>query len=67
MGGVSLTEKFTALFEPHWKITSAVLVLFSLLCMPWVPLLGVLELVVSLAFITFLMVSVRRQRRQVEE
>ena len=67
MGGVSLTEKFTALFEPHWKITSAVLVLFSLLCMPWVPLLGVLELVVSLAFITFLMVSVRTQRRQVEE
>ena len=67
MGGVSLTEKLSALFEPHWKLTAAALVLFSLLSLPWVPLLGVLELVLSLVFITFLMLSVRRQRRRVEE
>lgn len=62
-----MTEKLSRLFEPHLKLTIFILGLFALLTLPWVPLLSVLEAVLMLVYVTFLMLTTRRNRRRVEE
>lgn len=62
-----MTEKLSALFEPHLKSTTILLIVMALLPLPWLPWLGLLELVVVLVYLALLMLSLRSHRQTVEE